>query len=101
MEKLKAHYNLDKLIYLIEQNKYIITGIASQNALQDFGFSQGDILKIIKKLENADFYKSMTKHDNHKIWQDVYHKKISTKETAYIKLQIIDEKSVVIQFKEK
>ncbi len=101
MEKRKAHFNLDKIKALIEQDKFIIKGIASQNALQDFGFSQKEMIEIIKTLDNGDFYKSMTKHDNNKIWQDVYHKKISVRPVAYIKLQIIEEETVIIQFKKK
>lgn len=101
MEKRKAHYSLNKIIYLIEQDKFTIKGIASQNALQDYGFSQQEIIAVVKTLSCNDFYKSMTKHDNHKIWQDVYHKKISVRPTAYIKLQIIDEETVIIQFKKK
>ena len=101
MEKRKAHYSLEKIKCLIEQNKFIIKGIASQNALQDFGFLHKEILGVIKTLDISDFYKSMTKHDNNKIWQDVYHKKISVKPVAYIKLQILEEKTVIIQFKKK
>ena len=43
----------------------------------------------------------MTSEHNHTIWQDVYHKDISNSQIAYIKLQIIKEKTVIIQFKQK
>lgn len=59
-----------------------------------------NIIEEILELEMNNFYKSMTAHNNHKIWQDVYHKPIKSK-IAYIKLQIINEKTVIIQFKEK
>ena len=41
----------------------------------------------------------MTSYNNHKMWQDVYHKKKDNVE-LYIKLQkSFDEKAVVIQLK--
>jgi hypothetical protein len=42
----------------------------------------------------------MTQYRDHKFWQDVYHKRIGAK-TAYVKVQIADDRTVVISFKEK
>lgn len=47
------------------------------------------------------FYKSMTTHADHRIWQDVYHADLSSGLQAYIKLTLREKGSVVIQFKEK
>ncbi|OGH99908.1 MAG: toxin-antitoxin system, toxin component [Candidatus Melainabacteria bacterium GWF2_37_15] len=100
MEKKKSHYNLSLIKKLIRLKQYRITITASDNAEQYFGLRGNDVIEEILNLETNNFYKSMTSHNNHKIWQDVYHKPIESK-IAYIKLQIIDEKTVVIQFKEK
>jgi hypothetical protein len=31
------------------------------------------MLAVIAALERSDFYKSMTTHADHRVWQDVYH----------------------------
>ena len=99
-EKRVPHYNLEKIKKLIENKKYIITKIAQDNARIDFDLGIKDIIKYITALDNTCFYKSMTSIYDNKIWQDVYHLNIN-KDTAYIKLQIVSENSVIIQFKRK
>jgi motility quorum-sensing regulator/GCU-specific mRNA interferase toxin len=37
------------------------------------GFSRHDIMDIIQTMRPPQFYKSMTSHGNHRIWQDIYH----------------------------
>ena len=100
MEKKKPHYNLIEVKNLIQAKRVKITYRVSENAQIDFGFSEKDVITQVLELEQVNFYKSMTSDNNNKIWQDVYHKKI-TSQTAYIKIKIVDEKTVIIQFKEK
>jgi len=100
MEKLRAHYDLEEIKRLILLDKFSITNIAIKNADKDFGLSYKEIPEIVKILKNTDLYKSMTVNNNNKLWQDVYHKEIFG-EIAYIKLQIIDNDSIIIQFKRK
>lgn len=50
-------------------------------------------------LTSADFYKSMTTHADHRIWQDVYHTKTANNAEAYIKLTVIDD-ALIVSFKE-
>lgn len=59
-----------------------------------------DIISYVLNIENSYFYKSMTFEYDNKLWQDVYHVPIG-KEIAYVKLQIVLDESVVIQFKRK
>lgn len=99
-EKRVPHYNLAKIKKLIEDKKYNITKIAQDNAKIDFDLTVKEVIKYILTLENGCFYKSMTSIYDNKIWQDVYHLNID-KNVAYIKLQIISESSVIIQFKRK
>lgn len=102
MEKRKAHYNLIEVKRLIEANQYVITRIASFNASNDFNFTNKEIIQQVLKLESENLYKSMTSNHNTKIWQDVYHKYMSNDyNAAYIKIQIMNDKTVVIQFKKK
>jgi len=54
----------------------------------------------IAGLTPALFFKSMTSHLDHRVWQDVYHAPCPNGKTAYIKLTL-QAGSVVIQFKER
>ncbi len=36
------------------------------------GFELSDVLDVVMALTPADFYKSMTTHADHTVWQDVY-----------------------------
>lgn len=101
MEKRKPHYNLELIKSLINKGDYSITKIAVKNAAFDFGFNAEDIIRQILELEVRHFYKSMTSDFDNSIWQDVYHKRITITETAYIKLQLKNDNSVIIQFKRK
>ena len=53
---------------------------------------------VVVALEHANFYKSMTTHADHKIWQDVYRASTPQGE-AYLKLTVIDD-VLIVSFKE-
>jgi motility quorum-sensing regulator/GCU-specific mRNA interferase toxin len=55
---------------------------------------------VILALGPGNFYKSMTTHADHRIWQDVYHAACPNGRMAYIKVTL-QEGVVVIQFKER
>jgi len=57
-----------------------------------------DMLSVILSLTSADFYKSMTTHADHKIWQDVYRPSTSAGD-VYLKLTVIDD-VLIVSFKE-
>lgn len=101
MEKKKAHYNLILIKELIKSGDYRITKLAQNNAVLDFDYTEKQIIKIIEQLESIDLYKSMTMDSDNTRWQDVYHKRINAKQTAYIKLQVLKNETIIIQFKEK
>lgn len=54
---------------------------------------------VIVALTPADFYKSMTTHADHRIWQDVYHAKTQKGDEVYLKLTVIDD-VLIVSFKE-
>jgi len=56
------------------------------------------MLKVILGLTAADFYKSMTTHTDHRVWQDVYRSKTLVGD-VYLKLTVIDD-VLVVSFKE-
>lgn len=50
-------------------------------------------------LTSAGFYKSMTTHTDHRIWQDVYHGKTANGDEVYLKLTVIND-VLIVSFKE-
>ena len=62
------------------------------------GFDFHGMLDVVLSLSSADFYKSMTSHADHKIWQDVYRPNTSAGD-VYLKLTVIDD-VLIVSFKE-
>jgi motility quorum-sensing regulator / GCU-specific mRNA interferase toxin len=60
--------------------------------------TRSEALAVIRQLNFAHFYKSMTTRQNHKVWQDVYHAQWREK-MLYVKFQQADE-YFIISFKE-
>lgn len=100
MDKRKRHYSLDEIKRLAKANHLIVTLTAQRNALEDFALDTEGLKNTIIGLTNRDFYKSMTTLANSTLWQDVYLPYIGGKQ-AYIKMQIVNASTVVIQFKGK
>jgi len=99
VEKQRAHYSLRKIKDLIKSGNAYVTKKAQLNALESFGFDLENIYQTILELNNDDFYKSMTAHQNNKLWHDVYKKRLR-QNYFYIKLQILELDALVISFKE-
>ena len=60
------------------------------------GFEQ--IVGVVAALTARDFYKSMTTHADHRVWQDVYRPKTPAGD-VYLKLTVIDD-VLIVSFKE-
>ncbi|MFZ4625731.1 MAG: type II toxin-antitoxin system MqsR family toxin [Rhodoferax sp.] len=100
MEKHKPHYQLTEIQALVVVcGMAAFTQTARINSLL-MGLTADQSLAIIASLTPAMFFKSMTTHHDHRVWQDVYHAPCSIGKTAYIKLTL-QAGSVVIQFKER
>ena len=54
---------------------------------------------VVLSLTPANFYKSMTTHVDHRIWQDVYRGKTADGQEVYLKLTVIDD-VLIVSFKE-
>ena len=61
------------------------------------GLTLGEMLDAVAALDRRAFYKSMTTHADHRIWQDVYHAPTPAG-PAYVKFTL-REGAVVISFK--
>jgi motility quorum-sensing regulator / GCU-specific mRNA interferase toxin len=97
MEKRTPHCSLRRIHALLEQEQVRATGTALAGAAAlDLGFD--DILDVIRALSMSDFYKSMTTHADHRVWQDVW-QPTTTVGAVYLKLTVIDD-LLIVSFKE-
>ena len=97
MEKRKPHCPLIVVKALIAVDKVRTTQSARVGAIA-LGFDYPGMLAVISALEPGDFYKSMTTHADHTIWQDVYRPQTSAGD-VYLKLTVIDD-VLIVSFKE-
>lgn len=95
MEKKVWSYPVSEVKALITEGRYSITARALNDAEQEFGLDENGILTVVMGLTISDFSKSMTSHNDHTLWQDVYFKEVCRKR-GYIKLQITKIDSAVI-----
>ena len=54
---------------------------------------------LVMALTSANFFKSMTTHADHRIWQDVYRAKSANRADVYLKLTVMDD-VLIVSFKE-
>ncbi len=100
MEKSRAHYPLETVLKKVEEvGVAAFTRTALENA-RHMGLDGADAVLVVIGLTRTDFYKSMTTHGDHSVWQDVYHRQLDDERWVYIKLTL-REGAVVIQFKER
>lgn len=97
MEKGSPHHKLSIVKALIEAGKVRATmsALTSGAAL---GFDFEGIVSVIMALAQTDFYKSMTTHADHRVWQDVYRPTTHAGE-VYLKLTVVDD-VLIVSFKE-
>ena len=99
MEKHKPHYLLKAIKAQMSTLEAMNLTLSALEGIRSAGMARVDALAVIQGLTAVDFYKSMTTHSDHRVWQDVYHSE--WKEVAlYIKFQQADE-YFVISFKER
>ena len=97
MEKPSPHHKLTVVKALLEAGKVRTTHSARLGATA-LGLELTDMLAVVMALGATDFYKSMTTHADHRVWQDVY--RPSTKAgDVYLKLTVIDD-VLIVSFKE-
>ena len=72
--------------------------LSAQLDIRAAGMAIAEALDVVRGLFRSDFYKSMTTHANHRVWQDVYHAAWHGK-SLYVKFQQTEE-YFVASFKE-
>lgn len=97
MEKGIPHCRLAVIRAMVGAGKVRSTGSALAGAAA-LGFDFEGMLAVVETLTSDDFYKSMTTHADHRVWQDVYRPRTSAGE-VYLKLTVIDD-VLIVSFKE-
>lgn len=99
MEKHTAHCKLETIKALIAADKVRAT-VSAANTASEVGInSLAEMCDVILGLTRSNFYKSMTTHADHRVWQDVYHA-AANGYSLYVKLTVVDD-LLIVSFKEK
>ena len=81
--------------------KFTIRDTSAFSGAREIGIDNlAGMCEVVLSLVPRNFYKSMTTHADHRIWQDVYHAKSAIGVGVYLKLTVIDE-LLIISFKEQ
>ena len=93
MEKRTPHYALIRVKELLKAGKVrpLDSAVAGAATL---GLSPMEMIAVVGMLTSKDFYKSMTTHADHRIWQDVY-RPATDAGKVYLKLTVIDDVMIV------
>ena len=97
MEKRTPHCPLSVVKTLIDAGKVRTTQSARSGAAA-LDLDYRGMLAVIQALTPGDFYKSMTTHADHRLWQDVYRPATEVGD-LYLKLMVIDD-VLIVSFKE-
>ena len=97
MEKSTPHCKLTVVKALLDAGKFKVTRTA-RNGASALGFDYPGMLAVVGALQPSDFYKSMTTHADHTVWQDVYHAATRLGD-VYLKLTVVDD-LLIVSFKE-
>jgi motility quorum-sensing regulator/GCU-specific mRNA interferase toxin len=97
MEKQTPHCKLTEVKALVGLGKVRATRSARLGATE-LGLDISDMLAVVMALTTTDFYKSMTTHADHTIWQDVYRPGTQAGD-VYLKLTVIED-VLIVSFKE-
>ena len=98
MEKDTPHCRLAVVKEMVKAGQVRATKAAREGGVA-LGFDFDAILAVLMALTKNDFYKSMTSHADHRVWQDVYRPTTQAGE-VYLKLTVIDD-VLIVSFKER
>lgn len=95
--KNTPHCKLSVIKALVQARK-VRTMHAARTGADALGFDLSGMLAVVSALTSADYYKSMTTHTDHTVWQDVYRPHTSAGD-VYLKSTVIDD-VLIVSFKE-
>lgn len=98
MEKGRPHCKLSVVKALVEAGQVRATASAF-NGARELGINDlAGMCAVVLALSADDFFKSMTTHADHTVWQDVYRPSTQAGD-VYLKLTVIDG-VLIVSFKE-
>ena len=97
MEKHTPHCKLQVVKALVDAGQVRAT-LSALSGAAALGLAFDEVVATVLALTPADFYKSMTTHADHRIWQDVYRPRTDVGD-VYLKLTVIDD-VLIVSFKE-
>jgi motility quorum-sensing regulator/GCU-specific mRNA interferase toxin len=97
VEKRTPHCKLPVVKALVEAGK-VRTTHAARTGANELGLAFSDMLDVVMALTPTDFFKSMTTHADHTVWQDVYRPSTQAGD-VYLKLTVMDG-VLIVSFKE-
>ena len=98
MEKQTPYYPLANIQAQMMTVQEMNLSVSAKTGIRSMGMAQADALAVVLGLTRKDFYKSMTTHADHRVWQDVYHGQWNGA-ALYIKFQRAGE-YFIVSFKE-
>ena len=99
MEKNTPHCKLIVVKTLVETGKVKATASAFSGARNVGIDNLAGMCAVVMSLTGRNFFKSMTTHADHRIWQDVYHATTANGDDVYLKFTVIDD-VLIVSFKE-
>jgi len=99
MEKRRPHYELKAIQSQMSSVETLVLTVSARHGIKRAGLSLSEAWLVIHNLKGANFYKSMTVHADHRVWQDVYHAQHRGR-GLYLKFQQLGE-YFVVSFKER
>ena len=97
MEKGTPHCKLAVVKAMVNAGQVRTTKAAREGGVA-LGFDFDGMLAVVMALTTADFFKSMTSHADHRVWQDVY-RPTTPAGVVYLKLTVVDD-VLIVSFKE-
>ena len=86
MEKKTPHYRLKEFQAQMKTVPDLKLTKSAMEGIRRAGMVNQDALYVVQSLSRQNFYKSMTTHADHRVWQDVYHSEWNNLE-LYVKFQ--------------
>ncbi len=100
MEKRKPTYDLEGFRREFRATRALRMTRTAQDATLRLGLTLEDVVQVVQSMKRSNFYKSMTSHADHRVWQDVYHVPWGGL-VLYVKLTVDELGRLILSMKEK
>ncbi len=98
MEKLRPSYPLKAIQVQMQNVAGLRMTFSAMKGILQLDWDYAEAVNVVRNLTHDNFYKSMTIHEDHGVWRDVYHAEHESVE-LYIKFQQDVDGYFTISFK--